>query len=496
MKTIWEKGKSFIKFDTLDSDFACDIAIVGGGIAGLWCAFHLANSGKRVCILEAKTIGSGVTSGSTAIFTYAQDAIYNTLIKKHGLEAAKKYLTDTKNAMKNVKTIIENKKFNCELKTIDFVLFSEKLKGAKALKKEVAAYEKLEEPTPLQLTKCLPYPIKLALQFNDAFQINPLKLCDELAKHVISKGGQIFENTMVKNAPKGNQLKIGNHTITAENFIIATHFPYINLPGFYWLKMYQSQNYTIAFKQNNSSLFCKNISYESIDKTGFEYRKVGDNILCDGVPLRTGKKPYYSKYRIIEKHLNKHFPEYKEITRFCAQDCITMDYLPYAGLYSHFADNVFVVSGFNKWGMTNSYITSDVVSNMIMGKLDKKAKFEENIYTPQRNSILNAPIKSLKNIGVIAASFINKILNLDAKKFNRIENGQGAVIRYKGKRVGASKDENGTIHLIDAVCPHLGCNLKWNKDERTFDCPCHGSRFDTQGNIINNPSTKNCEKFR
>jgi glycine/D-amino acid oxidase-like deaminating enzyme/nitrite reductase/ring-hydroxylating ferredoxin subunit len=495
MKTIWRSESN--TYDKLNSDYECDTAIIGGGIAGLWCAYNLVNAGQRVCILEAKQIGSGVTAGSTAILTYAQDIIYNPLIKKHGTRVAKKYLEDTKQAISDIAEIIKTNNVDCELESIDFVLFTTKLLGSCALKKERKAYAKLWQDVEELTRTQLPYKTKRALRFKNNYQFNPLKLCNWLAGYITKKGGHIFENTHVSEAPADNTLRVNNHAIRAKNFIVATHFPYINAPGFYWLKMYQDQNYAMAFRPSRAySDLVKNTSYESIDETGFEYRKVGDMILVDGVSVRTGQKPYRSKYRIIEKHLGKHFGEYKEVARFCAQDCITMDKLPYAGLYSHFADNVFVVTGFNKWGMTNSYITAQTVCDMILGKLHSNASVSDNIYSPQRVALFVNLIEAVSNVATIAASFANNILNVDAKKFQRIKPGQGAVMKYRGQRVGASRDDDGTVHLISAICPHMGCNLKWNKDERTFDCPCHGSRFDTHGNIINNPSTKNAERIK
>lgn len=495
MKTIW-KGQG-TPYDALGADIECDTAVIGGGIAGLWCAYNLVNAGQRVCVLEAKSVGSGVTSGSTAILTYAQDVIYKPLIRKHGRDAAARYLDDTKNAIEGIKKVITENKVDCEFELTEFTLFSTKRKGSRALGKEIKAYKKLDTDIEPSHETDLPYRVRRALRFGDCYQFNPVKLCAWLADYIVKKGSKIYEDTLVVDGPDGNTLKVGEHgeyTVTAKNFIVATHFPYINLPGFYWLKMYQDQNYAMAFKPVKGFLeFCKGKSYESIDKTGFEYRRIGDKILIDGVSVRVGQKPYKSKYRVIEAHLNKHFGDYTEVTRFMAQDCITVDKLPYAGRYSNFADNVFVVTGFNKWGMTNSYITAGVVCDMILGRVDVDASTDENIYSPQRIALAVNPIETVGNVAVIAASFANDLLCLDAKKFERIKPGQGAVIRHRGKRLGASRDDSGRVSIISAICPHLGCNLKWNKDERTFDCPCHGSRFDTKGNLINNPSTKNAE---
>ena len=506
MGTIWEsKQKSF---DKLSTDIDCDVAIIGGGIAGLWCAYHLVNAGKNVCILEAKQIGSGVTAGSTAILTYAQDVIYHPVIKKHGADVAMTYLLDSKTAIRNIKKIVQENKVDCDWEKIDYVLFSRKRSGAKALRKETKAYAELGTEVKEICKPDLPYRVKRALKFGGSYQFNPLKLAAWLTEYITKKGARVFENTLVHETPDGNTLKVDKHKVTAKHFIVASHFPYINVPGFYWLKVYQEQNYCMAITPPKGfEDFCKGTSYESIDKTGFEYRRVGDKILVDGVPVRTGKKPYKSKHQILKKHVAKTFGwideevNYKNgeaigfqgVTPWSAQDCITMDKLPYAGRYSHFADNVFVVTGFNKWGMTNSFITTNVVSNMILGKLNVDASPDENIYSPQRVALFVNLIETIGNVATIAASFANDLLNVDTKKLERIGPGQGAIIKHNGHRVGASRDEDGKVHMITGICPHMGCNLKWNKDERTFDCPCHGSRFDTKGNIVNNPSTKNAE---
>jgi glycine/D-amino acid oxidase-like deaminating enzyme/nitrite reductase/ring-hydroxylating ferredoxin subunit len=469
-----------------------DVVIIGGGIAGLWCAYNLVRAGKKVCVIEAKTVGLGTTSGSTAIFTYAQDIIYGEIIKKHGEAAARKYIKDTKTAISDIAEIIKTEKFDCDFEPIDFVLYTTRVFGKCALKKEQRAYKKLGEDIK-SISSQLPFKTKYCLKFDGNFQINPLKLCMELANYIVKNGGKIIEKTLVTNAPDGETLLIGDTRITSKHFIVASHFPYINVPGFYWLKMYQEQNYCMSFTTPKGfENFCIGTSYESIDKGGFEYRRIGKEILIDGVPVRTGEKPF-GKYEILQRHIGKYFGA-KYNRKYCAQDCITFDKLPYAGRYSHFADNVFVVTGFNKWGMTNSYICANVVCDMVKGKLPVNSPFSKNIYSPQRTTL--SPIKAATNLGVVASSFANNLLNLDAKKFKRIKPNGGAVIKYKGHRIGASRDADGKVHLISAICPHLGCNLKWNKDERTFDCPCHGSRFDTKGKIISNPSTKNAEQIR
>lgn len=492
MKTIW---KNEIKsFNKLNKDIKCDTLIIGGGIAGFWCAYNLTKAGQKVCVIEADKIGSGTTSGSSAILTYAQMLVYNTLIKKHGIDIAKRYLKDTQNAIKEIRSVIKQEKINCNLTESDFVLFSTKCKGKRKLEKERKALERLGVKSAyINLDKKLPYKVKKALLIKGSYLIDPLQLLNGLVNYVESNGGLIFENTMVTTQPEKDSIEINGYKVEAKNFIIATHYPYINFPGFYFFKLYQDQNYIIAFKPSESDKnLAKDAVYESIDDCGFEYRRVDNNVLCLGPNVRTGTKPYQSKYEIIEKHLQKYFPQYKEIVRFRAQDCITADELPYAGEYSTFLKNVYVLTGFNKWGMTNSYITADVVCNLILNRAAIKKK---NIYAPNRNNLLASVFKTVENIAVDVAGWASNVLNFDSKKIQRIKNNQGAIVKLEGKRLGVYRNENGKLHIIKGTCTHLGCGLKWNKDEKSFDCPCHGSRFDINGNILNNPAIKKAEKI-
>lgn len=490
MKTIWEN--KIKKFDKLNQNISCDTLIIGGGIAGIWCAYKLTKAGQKVCVLEANRIGSGVTAGSSSILTFAQELLYNTLINKHGTDTAKQYLSDTQKAIKEIVQVVKEEKINCDLQETNFVLYSTKLCGAKKIVKEKKAFETLELNLDFVSLTELPHQSKKALLAKGSFLLDPLKLMAGLVDYLVKNGAQIFEQTFVTSQPDGKILKIDNNTIHAKNFIVATHYPFINFPGFYFLKLYQSQNYTIVFKPpQKQESFALNTTYECIDKNGFEYRRVGKNILCLGPDVRTGKKTYHSKYRIIEEHLKEDFSEYKEITRFSAQDCITADQLPYAGLYSNFLNNVYVLTGFNKWGITNSYITSSVVCNMIT----KKISGTKNIYAPDRNNFFASIIQTVKNLGVDIAGWGENLISFDNKKIARIKKGQGATVKIKGKRVGIYRDENNKLHCVSATCTHLGCALKWNKDETSFDCPCHGSRFNTSGKVLNNPAFENLKKI-
>ena len=480
VESVW--GECGRRFGALDGDVEADVVVIGAGVAGLWCAFDLVRAGERVCVLEADKVAGGVTAGSSAILTYAQDVIYAPLIKKHGVEVAKKYLADTRDAIAQIVRVIRDERWDCGLELIDFVLFARGKKCARALERERRAYAQLDFKTPIDDARNasaggaggLPYKVRYALMAPRAYQIDPVKLCECLASYIVAHGGKIYEGARVETPPEDNVLRVAGHAVTANAFVVATHFPIFNMKGLFWAKMHQEQNYSVAFTPSERfDGFCRGIAYESIDKTGYEYRRVGDKILCDGVSVRTGGRPRRGKYAKLAGHILKYFDagemmtakgghiERNEAKRWsedistenlwCAQDCMTLDKLPYAGLYSVGADNIYVTTGFNKWGMTNSYICAGVVCAMICGDVANAAPSVVNPYTPQRVALFLNFRETMAHLGHVVAS----------------------LLAWGGPR-----------------CPHIGCKLKWNRDEQTWDCPCHGSRFDKRGRVINNPSTK------
>lgn len=485
-KNYWTSDIN-ITYPKLQEDINADIVIIGCGLAGVLCAEQLVERGFDVCILEADVVCGGDSARSTAMVTYAHDAIYDRLIAKHGKQVAAIYLQMQKDGLTSIKNIVKKYELDCELTECDFYLFATTPNGAEQIKREYLAYEKLGEYVEQTTRTELPFVVQRALRVKNQCRLNPLKFVTQLAKKLSEKGVRIFENTKVVNQPKDGVVTVGNHTVKAKKFIVCTHYPYINMAGFYFAKIYQSRSYNIVF---NSNLKINNM-YESVEDNGFEYRQTADNqILCGGANIRTGKYNHNSQYRLVEKNIHEQFDVTAKdiVSRFSAQDCMTFDMLPFVGQYGRMTKGLYVVSGFNKWGFTNAACASEIISDLIDNK-----RFGKNIFDPQRIYMLKTPLKTVKNTIALLGGFGNRILNLDCKKTKNIRAGQGAVVVCKGKRIGIYVTPDGQIKQVHAVCPHMGCYLAWNKDELTWDCPCHGSRFDVDGNLINNPATHNAD---
>lgn len=482
-QSLWYK-KGAPEYPALENDVFADVAVIGGGLAGIMCAYALTERGKKVAVIEAERIGRGESEKSSAMLSYAHDVIYSRLIKKHGFDTAKDYLELNKNGLSDVVKIIESEKIDCDYSPCDMVLFATTSRGEKALIKEGAAYGLLGEKVQPEYTTELPFPVRYALRIKGQGRLNPYLFVTALAAACKEKGAMIFEKTRVTEPPENGILKVNGRTVTAKNFVIATHFPYIDVPGLYFAKMYQSRSHNVVFRTERK-LFSD--VYESAEDDGFEYRPAEDGILCGGAHIRTGKYKYKSQYRIVEKEITTRFNDARPFSRFSAQDCMTFDLMPFAGTYSEFSPEIYLITGFNKWGFTNSAAAAKITADLICGKKIR------NPFSPERFYFAAVPLKTAKNVGELIASFSDLILSTDAKKLERIKPGQGAVVRFGLKRVGVYREEKGGYKAIAAVCPHLGCALKWNKDERTWDCPCHGSRFTPEGKILSSP-TVDCAK--
>ena len=283
--------------------------------------------------------------------------------------------------------------------------------------------------------------------------------------------------------------------VECQNVIIATHYPIFNSPGFYFFKMYQSMSYAIALETNNDipegiyiSSDNPKISIRTID----DVNKKNKMIVIVGNDHKTGESNNGDNYKELEKIAKSVYPDCKIMYRWSTEDCITLDKIPYIGEFSKFMPNVYVATGYNKWGIT----TSNIAANIIKDKILKKDNKYENLFKATRME----PIKNIKEVENIlketASSLILKKMRIPYNKINDINKEEGKIVEIEGKKVGIYKDEKGNLHAVNPICSHLGCEVIWNSSDKTWDCPCHGSRFDYSGKSIYSPSIKDIENLK
>lgn len=486
-------------FETIPSlceSLETDICIVGAGIFGLTCAYYLTKLGYKVTVLEKDNIGEKATGHTTAKITSQHGLFYEYLTNSYGQKFAKDYLEANEQAITNIKNIIDEEKINCDFEYQNNYVYTTKKDDIKAIKKEIKALEDLGYNCEFVTKTGLPFEIEGAICFKNQAEFHPLKYLSALCKRITSRGGSIYTNTTVFDVKKEGKNYITfskDFKVKSKYVIIATHYPFINFPGFYFLKMYQSTSYLIALDPKKN-LFSG--IYISSSNPVFSFRTANYNgkelLLIGGGDHKTGQSTSYEdSYGLLEREAKKYYPDCDVLFRWNTRDCIPLDKIPYIGSYSSLMPHMYVGTGFKKWGMTSSNVAANIIVDTIRGKRNKFAYlFDSSRLKPFKNA------DEMKNMIVQSTNSLlfNKLRPANMN-FDEISNNSGSIIEINNQKVGIYKNPDGKIYAIKPVCTHLGCLLSWNDIDKTWDCPCHGSRFNYDGKNLYDPAFKDLEVY-
>lgn len=474
MKSVWSENYNIKGRESLSGNMEVEAVVVGAGIAGLLTAYMLKNKGVEVIIIERGKILNGNTKNTTAKITIQHDLIYDKLIKEFGEENAKNYAYGNTLALENYKKIIDENDIDCDFEEKDAYIYS--LNNPQKIIKEYEAVKKLGIDAELLDEIELPFEIEKALKFTNQAQFNPIKFLNFIAKDL-----KIYENTKVIDIKDGIVIT-DKGEIKANHIVVATQFPIINFPGYYFLRMHQDRSYVIAY-ENAQKL---NGMYIDENENGYSFRNYKDLLLIGGGSTRTGGNIQGGCYDEIRKYAKEYYENSKEKYIWSAQDCMPSDDIPLIGVYSNDMPNVYVATGFKKWGMTTAMLSAIILSDKIIGIEHDFNK----IFSPDRLDITASIKNFLQDMGETVYNFIAQKVNIPMQTIEHVKNGEGEIIIHDGEKVGVYKDKDGNIYTVSTKCPHLGCELKWNPDDLSWDCPCHGSRFDYKGNFLNSPAIK------
>lgn len=457
MKTFWNMNNK-AKFEPLEENLEADVCIIGGGITGISTGYYLSKEGKKVVILEKDTICSHTSSGSTAKVTSQHGLIYKYLYDSKGKEFAKKYFEANNNAIENIEKIINEENIKCNFERKSAFVYTETEKEVEKIKDEVEVAKKLGIDAEYTNKIDINIDILGAIEFKNQAQFDISKYVNGLSDKILINGGKIFENSKAIDLEEKNKkyiISTDKGSITAKDVVIATRYPVITFPGYYFLKMYQSTSYAIVFDTktdiNTNGFFINSeipqISFRSIDNE----RK--NLLLVVGYDYKTGDEINGNPFEYLEARVKRMYPNSEKIISWTAEDCISLDKIPYIGEFSKIMSNIYVATGFNKWGVTSSNVAANIISDKIIGR---KNEYEE----------------------VFKSSRLEMIKNKD-EMMNMVKEAGDSIVL---KRI---KDKE------TPTCTHLGCKLSWNEIEETWDCSCHGSRFTKDGEVIESPALKN-----
>ena len=428
-ESVWQQDIKTEEFGSLSGNIKTDVLIIGGGLAGVLTARFLKEKGIDSIIAEGERVGFGTTKNTTGKITFQHGLIYDKLLRSFGKETASGYLAANKKALLRYEELCKN--IDCDFEHRDNYVYS--LTDRQKCEDEVIALEKIGYKASFCDSTELPVKIAGAVKCNNQAQFNPMKFLSG-----ISHGLNIYKNTRVLSVD-GNTATTERGKITAEKIIVATHFPFLNLHGSYFLKLYQHRSYVLGLKGAQSL----NGMYVDEEKTGLSFRNYGDLLLLGGGSHRTGSKG--GGWAELRHFAKKNYPDATEQYHWAAQDCMSLDGMAYIGNYSKNTPNVYAATGFNKWGMTGAMVAAMQLSDAVCGIKNEYAE----VFSPSR-SILKPQL---------------------------LVNGAHSVVNL--------------LMPTTKRCTHLGCALKWNPYEHSWDCSCHGSRFTADGKVLENPANKN-----
>lgn len=426
-KSVWADSVERFKFEKLQGNHKTDVLIIGGGIAGILTAYFLEQHNIDYILVEKGKICDATTQNTTAKITLSHGLIYSKILKSHGVEVAQGYYNANKKAVDIFFSLCKD--IDCDFSVQDNFVYS--LDSRHKLEQELIAIDKIGGLAEYCGDLKIPLMTAGAVKVRNQAQFNPLKFLFEISKEL-----NIFENTKVLELTNNSAIT-DSGKITADKIVVATHFPFINKHGSYFLKLYQHRSYVLALEN------AQDVGGMYIDESnkGLSFRNYNEYLLLGGGGHRTGKKG--CAWDTLEKFADKNYPKSIVKYQYATQDCMSLDSMYYIGKYGKSTDNLLVATGFNKWGMTGGMVSAMVLCDMIT---NGKSEFEE-IFNPNRNILT-------PQLFLNSAEAIKNLLTPTTKR-----------------------------------CPHLGCALKWNSFEKSWDCACHGSRFDEKGTVLSGPAT-------
>lgn len=494
--SIWIDSCNLKKYKKLEKNINCDVCIIGGGITGITTAYYLSKKGFSVCIIEKDSLASKTTGNTTGKITSEHGLIYDYLLKTFGLDFAKDYFEVNENAIENISTIITENNINCDFEYKNNFVFTESTDYIQKFKDENKALKEIGVSPIFNEKLDIPFNVVSSLGFPNQAQFNPIKYINGLLNFLDNNNVQIYENSKVIDVKEASEtciISTETASINCKYAVITTRYPFMNFPGFHFLKMYQSSSYAIAIDTQKELFDDMYINFEepaiSLRTAIYNNKRIP---IIAGFTHKTGeKKESEDPYLFLEQIAQKMYPDYKILFKWCSEDAISVDKLPYIGSFSTFMPHVYFATGFKKWGMTTSNVAANIICDSICGKENKYSYlFDSKRFHPIKNA------GELKNMLVeISDSLVFKKFKIKESDIEKIKTNSARIIKLDGKIVGIYKDINNNIFAVKPICSHLGCELSWNNTLKTWDCPCHGSRFDYEGKCIYGPSVGDLERY-
>jgi glycine/D-amino acid oxidase-like deaminating enzyme/nitrite reductase/ring-hydroxylating ferredoxin subunit len=491
-ESYWIASTPGTDYAPAPDELTVDVAVLGGGIAGLNAAAALKARGRTVAVIEAARILEGVTGNTTAKVTASHGLLYGHLVDTFGEERARLYAEAQQAAIEHIARTAEERTIDCDLVRTDSFLYSEDPEETERLQAEVEAARSVGLPVTYAKDTPLPYDVAGAIRYADQARFHPRKYLLALAQSIPGDGSVILEQTRALDVDEDDPCVVTTDrgVVRARDVVVATHIPFLDR-GLYFARQFPMRDYVVAARLPEAKAFDGMFLSTEQPTHSVRVTEDGDGLLLivGGEGHTTGRADDTAeRYERLEQWTRERFGVTEFTHRWSTQDYTSTDRVPFIGQFRMGARHLWVATAFGAWGMTNGVVSGLLLADLVTGVENEWAP----VFDPRRVTPSVTKLKTfVKENAAVAKELVGGYLGPgDVDSVDELEPGEAAVIRTGVTKVAAYRDGDGTVHAISAHCTHLGCIVGWNAAETSWDCPCHGSRFSVDGAVLQGPAVK------
>ncbi|WIN00240.1 FAD-dependent oxidoreductase [Actinoplanes oblitus] len=489
-ESYWIESTAPTAYPRLAGDLDTDVVVIGGGIAGLCTAWELTQAGHRVALLEADRIATGVTGYTTAKLSVLHTLVYDRIRSSFDQVSARQYARSQQAAVDRVAEVAGRLGVDCELERLPAYTWAESEDTLEQVRAEADAAAAAGLPATFVTETGLPFPVAGAIRVDGQAQFHPRKYLLALADDLTRAGGRVFERTRATGLDEGETCTVtteAGHTVTARHVVIATHYPVFDR-ALLFTRLEPRRELVVAAaipaEQDPRGTFITPDHHTRSVRTA-PYRAGERLLIVTGEHFTPGSGDAAEHWQRLADWTRERFPDARIVYRWATQDNSTTDRIPFIGRFHPGADNVYVATGFGGWGMSSGVLSGQLLAALIGGDAPEWA----GLYDPRRLGLLREAGSMLKLQAGVAGHFVgDRVRSSHVDTIDDIAPGSGAVVRIRGQQCAAYRDAAGEVHARSARCTHLGCIVSFNEAETAWECPCHGSRFDVDGAVLQGPA--------
>jgi glycine/D-amino acid oxidase-like deaminating enzyme/nitrite reductase/ring-hydroxylating ferredoxin subunit len=482
-QSLWLAALPTTTYPPPSDERAFDVLVLGGGITGLSTALLLKRGGARVAVVEATRVGSGVSGNNTGKVTALQSTVLSGITSTRGAAVADEYATRSLAAVEQVAELAADTGMDCDLRRRTAFTVAVQDRDLCNVEREFEAARRAGLPVEMTATTDLPYPVAGAARLAEQIEFHPVKYVAGLAAAVDGDGSRVFEDTRALDVTVGNPVQVTttHGMLSGERMVVATHYPVWDR-GLYFARMEASRSYTVAARLRGEP--ARGMSITTGRET-WSYRSAGDLMIVLGQSHSTGARGVdHSRYTAVEQHLREHWDVEQVTYRWSAQDPIPYDHTPMIGTYTPRSSRMYVAAGFSKWGLSGGTMAAMILAEQLSGEPGT------DTFSPHRVSPRGLPQLARLNAKVGVDLVGDRLLPGHITSAAELAPGSAGVLRSGSERTGVYRDADGGLHAVSMRCTHLGCLVRFNGAETSWDCPCHGSRFDVDGAVLEGPAVE------